>query len=424
MSIPLLLVCDGDESKQATLEGLVKNEPGLKYIATVSMQEGTRAVERAMKVGARLIWIDLDEEPVEGLNLLSETRKLYPSLNVIVSRRELDADMVKAALQLGALDFLDPSRAAQQLNVVVENMKAAGQGQSSASHANLQAAAAPQQAAAAAGSGASIAQGAGNGTGGGKWGNLDAIPTPGAKAAPQDVTGEIHVANSGIQNLVASQGAQAAAAAAAAPQAPAPAAPAPAPAAPAPQAVHPTAELPAGGSKWGDLDSIGTPAAAAAPAAPAPAAPTPAAPAPAPAPAAPAAPAPAPAAPAAAAPAATPSGTASTGGSKWGDLDAIPTPKAVQEPAAARPTGEMRTPTSAGMDKPLSALDAIPTPSDKPAIPMPKPQPHGNTNKALRPSPEKAELYSMGSPVMMSLIIIIIIFAAIAFMMLKSQGHH
>lgn len=84
----------------------------------------------------------------------------------------------------------------------------------------------------------------------------------------------------------------------------------------------------------------------------------------------------------------------------------------------------MRTPTSAGMDKPLSALDAIPTPSDKPAMPMPKPQPHGNTNKALRPSPEKAELYSMGSPVMMSLIIIIIIFAAIAFMMLKSQGHH
>jgi len=53
---------------------------------------------------------------------------------------------------------------------------------------------------------------------------------------------------------------------------------------------------------------------------------------------------------------------------------------------------------------------------------MPKPEPHVNTNKALRPSPEKAELYSMGSPVMMAVVIILIIFAAIAFMYFKQ--HH
>ena len=434
MTIPLLLVCDGAESKQASLEGLVKNEPGLKYIATVSMQEGIRAVERAVKVGAKLIWIDLDEEPVEGLNLLAETRKLHPMLSVIVSRTQIDPDMVRAALQLGALDFLDPSRATQQLHVVVENLSvSAQQAQAGVSHAADTAAQLPALPAQNPNPAPSLAN-----AGGGKWSDLDSIPTPGAKALPpagQDVTGEIHVANSGIQNLVVSQSAQAA------------------PAAPA--AVHPTAELPAGGSKWGDLDSIGAISApAAAPAAPmpaaaaqiqAPAAPMPApaaqiqAPAaPMPAPAAqiqaPAAPMPAPAAamqaPAAPMPAPAPAnpepsnaaagGANNFNGGKWGDLDAIPTPKAALEPAAPKATAEIA--------KPLSDLDAIPSPGAlaapaAPATPLPRPEPHHNTNKALRPSPEKAEsFYSMGSPVMMAVVIIVIIFGAIAFMLVKQHN--
>jgi DNA-binding NarL/FixJ family response regulator len=415
VSIPLLLVCDGGESKQATLEGLVKNEPGLKYIATVSMQEGTTAVERAVKVGAKLIWIDLDEEPVEGLNLLAETRKLHPALNVIVSRSQLDPDMVRAALQLGALDFLDSARAAQQLNVVVENLKTGQNGsQTNSTISQTAAPAAPAQAAAP--------QPAPQ-AGGSRWGDLDSIPTPGATAAPapapapqpapmpqpaqmappqpvgaqaapltrpaaQDVTGEINVSNSGIQNLVAAQ----------------------APAQPAPQAA---ANPSAGGSKWGDLDSIGAPSAASAPAAaaaPQMAAPPMPAPQQAPQPAAQPAPQPAeqPAAPQAAATA------SSGGGNRWGDLDAIPTPKVTTE--IPKPEAPLMMTGGGG------SLDAIRTPTDKSAAPLPKPVPHSNTNKALRPSPEKAELYSMGSPVMMAIVILIIIIAAIAFMMLK--GHH
>ncbi len=183
MSIPLLLVCDGAESKQATLEGLVKNEPGLKYIATASMQEGTRAVERAVKVGAKLVWIDLDEEPVEGLNLLAETRKLHPMLNVIVSRSQLDPDMVRAALQLGALDFLDPARAAQQLNVVVENLKTSGQVQSTVSQASVQAvtlAPVTTDPNLSPGARPNLASGGAKG-----WGDLDSIPTPGARPGPR-----------------------------------------------------------------------------------------------------------------------------------------------------------------------------------------------------------------------------------------------
>jgi DNA-binding NarL/FixJ family response regulator len=444
VSIPLLLVCDGDEAKQTTLEGLVKSELGLKYIATVSMQEGTRAIERAVKVGAKLIWIDLDEEPVEGLNLLAEIRKLHPMLNVIVSRSQLDPDMVRAALQLGALDFLDPSRAAQQLNVVVENLKDSGV-RSTVSQTALPAQAVAPQTQAASAQAQTMAPQSQSVTnpslttgGGNKWVDLDSIPTPGAQALPpfgQDVTGEIHVASSGIQNLVASQSAAAQAAAATA---------------------RPTAELPGGASKWGDLDSIAAPAISAPAASPAPAAtqsapmttpapapmsapaPTPMsapAPAPMPAPAPVPMPAPAPVPMPAPAPTSQAPGPASVSppgggpnnfnGGKWGDLDAIPTPKAEQA-VAPKPTAEIV--------KPLSDLDAIPSPttptapsvpsglSNLSAAPMPKPEPHVNTNKALRPSPEKAELYSMGSPVMMAVVIIVVIFAAIGFMLFKQHN--
>lgn len=126
MSIPTLLVCDGDDAKQEILEGLVKNEPGLKYIATVSKSDGSRAVEQAIKVGTKLLWIDLDDEPVEGLNLLAETRQLYPQLPVVVSKSSLDADMVRASVNLGALDFLDPQSWTNQIKIVVAKLQSTG----------------------------------------------------------------------------------------------------------------------------------------------------------------------------------------------------------------------------------------------------------------------------------------------------------
>lgn len=103
--IPTLLISDGDEAKQTLLEGLIKNEPGLRYIATVSKKDGTRAVEQATKIGAKLLWIDLDDEPVEGLNLLAETKQLYPTLNVVVSKNALDAEMVRASLTWAPLTY-------------------------------------------------------------------------------------------------------------------------------------------------------------------------------------------------------------------------------------------------------------------------------------------------------------------------------
>lgn len=411
VSIPTLLVCDGDDAKQEILEGLVKSEPGLKYIATVSKSDGSRAVEQAIKVGTKLLWIDLDDEPVEGLNLLAETRQLYPQLPVVVSKSSLDADMVRASVNLGALDFLDPQSWGNQIKIVVAKLQAQ----------NAPAAAAPVAPAAAPAT-APAPNPAPAAPAASKWGDLDSIPAPGAApAAP-------------------------APAPAAAPPAPAPA-PTPAPIATASNAIARAQEttgeihltVTAGsrpnlamqpqpqsaasqattngesGSKWGDLDSIGSPGAAAAPQA-VPAAPTPT-PAPAVPQAAPAAPQVAPAA-AAQPPAATPEVEEAPGGKKWGDLDAIPTPKATAEIAVPTPK-PIHEP---GGDK-WGELDAIPGPGEKrgPVANNSLVTGGGGGGKGLkRPAPEKAEMYNIPAvPIWLIVLIIIAIAGAVFYMATK-----
>jgi len=459
VSIPTLLVCDGDDAKQEILEGLVKNEPGLKYIATVSKSDGSRAVEQAIKVGTKLLWIDLDDEPVEGLNLLAETRQLYPQLPVVVSKSSLDADMVRASVNLGALDFLDPQSWANQLKIVVAKLQVSAP------------VAAPPQAASPA---AAPAPGTAptSQPGASKWGDLDAIPAPGAPVAPAPAPtapAPAPAPTAPAPAPVAQAPAPAPAAPAPAPvaQAPAPApvaqAPAPAPVAQAPApapvaqapAPAPVAQAPApvaqpatspsnpiaraqettgeihlavtagsrpnldlqqspqqsiasqattngggnGGSegnKWGDLDSIGSPGATAA--APAPVAPQPTA-----------AVNPAPLA-------AAEVEAEAPGGKKWGDLDAIPTPKATLETAVPTPK-----PIHESNGEKWGELDAIPGPGEKRG-PAPNSLVAGSPGgKGLkRPAPEKAEMYNIPAvPIWLIVLILIAIAGAVYYMATK-----
>ncbi len=406
--IPTLLISDGDEAKQTLLEGLIKNEPGLRYIATVSKKDGTRAVEQATKIGAKLLWIDLDDEPVEGLNLLAETKQLYPTLNVVVSKNALDAEMVRASLNLGALDILDPQSWVNQLKIAVAKIQTGSTAAPASAPAPAAAAPAPAAAPAAAAAPAPAAaptpapapQAAP--TSGSKWGDLDSIGTPHAAAlGGQDSTGEIHVGATPIVQTAASAHAQAQMQSQTPPTvtAPAPQAPMQAPA--------------ASGNKWGDLDSIPTPHAAAAPQA-APAAPQPTLQAPTAAPAPAQAPiqaqmhqmqTPAPqvtAPPQITAPQEE-SQSAGQTGSKWGDLDAIPTPKAVKE---------VPTPTGTWDGEESSIPEMV-----KKGPPPPLPTPH-QSKGPKRPAPEQAEMYSVPPvPIWMILLILAVIGGCIYYVM-------
>lgn len=415
MSIPTLLVCDGDESRQEILEKLIKSEPGLKYIATVGTQHGPRAVDQALKVGGRLIWIDLEEDTDKAIDLMVEVKNQFPQAAMVASKNSTTPELTKIVLGLGALDIIEPKTWQAQIQGAIARM-ANPQATSQATPQPAPAQPAPAQPAPAqaAPQPAPVqpAPAPTNGSGGNKWGDLDSIPTPGAAASPgntaqtspakaQEATGEINVAQ--MQRPAVTASPQLSTAPATAPQFEAPL--------PQPAAQE-------SGSRWGDLDSIPTPGA------PAPAASTNPAPAPAPAPAPVPAPAPAPVpapapapAPAFEAPAAVAAQTASTDGSKWGDLDAIPTPKAV--------TSKTPSPDVGGL-----SLDDIPTPGqnlapgEKPPPPVLKP--HKSDAVHLRPSPSKAEMYNMPSTPawMLGVILLVIIICAAYYFYSKSHGVH
>jgi CheY-like chemotaxis protein len=379
VSIPTLLVCDGDAAQQNSLEGMIKGESGLRYIATVSKNDGPRAVEQAVKVGVKLLWLDLNDNTDDGFNLIATAKQLYPQLAIIISKAGLSPEIIKYSLNLGVLDCLEQQTAATQLQVVAMKLG----GQASPTPAPVQApypAPTPMQT-------NPVQAPSSVPDSGSKWGNLDSIPTPNANAVKaQEMTGEIHLNHS--QPVVEiSQSQQLAGAS------------------PRPQATAPTASEPVTrANSWGDLDSIPAPGAGGngtpvstmqVQAAPAPAMPSPAPAMPSPAPVA-SSPTPAPAAP---------SEAQDGGSSKWGDLDAIPTPKLTQP---APPTFK-----PAGNSEPLSELDAIGT--QPPLIPH-----DSNAIKGLRPSPEKAEMYSIGGmPTWMMILIVLIIFGAIGYFMMK-----
>ncbi|MDQ5965846.1 MAG: hypothetical protein QG625_2001 [Cyanobacteriota bacterium erpe_2018_sw_39hr_WHONDRS-SW48-000098_B_bin.30] len=383
MSIPTLLVCDGSESRQEVLEKLIKGEPGLKYLATVGSQNGASAVDQALKIGGRLVWFDLDDEVDNVVTLMNEVKTLFPQAVMVASVTTVTPEIASIAEHIGVAALLYPQNFYEQVKALVAFLN----GQGSAPGAGTAAAAAPAAAPAPAPATA-VAQTpvtAGPGQEESKWGNLDSIPTPKANIKEQEATGEINVvsmrpnldvtasANQAKQDIQA--------------------------------AVNTQQE---GGSKWGDLDSIGSPQARAtapetqalpvAPArtpAPQPAPVQASAPAPAPAPA----PTPAPAS----APAATPSnGNQAESGNKWGDLDAIPTPKAVTKEVSFSP-------------------DDTPKPVAPPP-PLPPPRPKGDNT--LRPSPTKAEMYNMPStPAWFIAVILLVIMACVGYVY-YSRMHH
>lgn len=403
MSIPTLLICDGDDEQQTRLESLIKGDSSFRYIATVSKQDGQMAIEQGIKVGVKLVWMDLNDEPDACYTLMAQSKQVHPELPIIISKRGLDPETIRYSLNAGALECLEEATAQVQLKIVAAKLGVAAPAQATAPAAQAQAAQAQT----------APAQPGSQTAGSSKWGDLDSIPTPGAAKHNQELTGEIHVGtNPGVGVASSTQT----------------------------QALQQTSPAGQSGSRWGDLDSIPTPGQSAGASRQGMSA----------MPAQTQAPAPAP----------TPAPTAQATNqaeSKWGDLDAIPTPKAKTEPEIIPPSPAQEkaiTPSQApaasaapatansigGGGSQWGDLDAIPTPSvkaqperpsfgsggalgetDAPSTP-PKPlMPHDHSSqKGLRPSPEKAELYTLGAaPMWLIAVIILIIFGAIAYFMMR-----
>jgi DNA-binding NarL/FixJ family response regulator len=112
VNLPTIVVCDNAAGKKDEIESLISAQPSLILLGTVSRQA---ASQQTLQQGIKVIWLELAPDPQKGLALLGELKEKYPKVHYLVSYETLQADLVKTAMQLGAVEYLDMPGAAQLL---------------------------------------------------------------------------------------------------------------------------------------------------------------------------------------------------------------------------------------------------------------------------------------------------------------------
>jgi chemotaxis response regulator CheB len=118
VTVSTLLVCD-DSAKTEKLQALIVSRPELKLTSSVV---GDSAGDRILSESPSLVWIELSPEPAKGLSLLGELKEKYPTIQFLVSYDTLKADLVKSAMQLGAVEYIDPGSADRLLPDAIERI--------------------------------------------------------------------------------------------------------------------------------------------------------------------------------------------------------------------------------------------------------------------------------------------------------------
>lgn len=123
MTLPTVVVCDAAE-KSKQIASLVKSQPNLELVQIVTRQA---AREQIASLSPKIVWLELAPEPSQAIALLGDLKGHHPASYFLVSYETLQADFVKATMQLGALDYLDAKSWHEQLpqaiNRVLEKEK-------------------------------------------------------------------------------------------------------------------------------------------------------------------------------------------------------------------------------------------------------------------------------------------------------------
>jgi DNA-binding NarL/FixJ family response regulator len=107
VNLPTIVVCE-EVSKVQQIDTLIKSQPELVLLGTI---EPETAQQENIPPGIRVVWVELAPEPKKSLSLLGLLKDKYPSMNFLVSYETLEADLVKTAMQLGAIEYLDSQSA-------------------------------------------------------------------------------------------------------------------------------------------------------------------------------------------------------------------------------------------------------------------------------------------------------------------------
>lgn len=107
MTLTTLLICD-DPNRQEPVEQLIKSNAQLVLVGVATSHE---AESKLSEAPVQVIWIELSPDPQASLKLLEEMQAKHASTHFLVSYEKLQADLVKTAMQHGAVEYIDPDGA-------------------------------------------------------------------------------------------------------------------------------------------------------------------------------------------------------------------------------------------------------------------------------------------------------------------------
>ncbi len=118
MNLPTIVICDDAAGKREQIDELISGQPELIKLAAIDRQ----AAKEDMQPGIKVMWLELAPDPQKGLQLLGELKQKYPGTSFLVSYDTLQSDLVKTAMRLGAVEFLDAEGAAKLLPEAVKTI--------------------------------------------------------------------------------------------------------------------------------------------------------------------------------------------------------------------------------------------------------------------------------------------------------------
>jgi DNA-binding NarL/FixJ family response regulator len=113
-----ILVVEDFEPYRTFVTSLLGEQPGLRVICEVG--DGLQAVERARELNPDLILLDIGLPGLSGIEAARQILRVIPQSKIIFLTQETSAEVVHAALNLGACGYVVKSKAGSDLLAAIE----------------------------------------------------------------------------------------------------------------------------------------------------------------------------------------------------------------------------------------------------------------------------------------------------------------
>jgi DNA-binding NarL/FixJ family response regulator len=120
----ILLVEDSEPFRQL-VSSILQENSGPYFIEQAA--DGLEGVQKAEKLKPDLILLDIGLPKLNGIDAAKLIRKRSCNSRIVFSSQENDCDVVKAALDTGALGYVHKPRAGSELRTAVETALRGGQ---------------------------------------------------------------------------------------------------------------------------------------------------------------------------------------------------------------------------------------------------------------------------------------------------------